>query len=55
MGVGIKKMEFYDWLNESNYFREKINNKEKELERKSKKIKVIVKEVKELIIDDKKM
>lgn len=50
MGVGLQPLEFSDCLTDSPYFREKLHTHEKELERTSQQIKVLVKEVKDLLI-----
>jgi len=50
MGVGLQPLEFSDCLTDSPHFREKLHTHEKELERTSQQIKVLVKEVKDLLV-----
>jgi hypothetical protein len=46
---GLKPLEFKDCLTDSPYFRENLHAHEKELDRTSSQIKVLVKDVKEIL------
>jgi hypothetical protein len=48
-GMGLQPLEFTDCLTDSPYFRENLHAHEKELERTSSQIKVLVKDVKEIL------
>lgn len=47
--MGLKPLEFKDCLTDSPYFRENLHAHEKELEKTSSQIKVLVKDVKEIL------
>ena len=47
--MGLQPLEFSDCLTDSPHFREKLHTHEKELERTSKAIKVLINECKDLV------
>lgn len=47
--MGLQPLEFTDCLTDSPYFRENLHAHEKELDRTSSQIKVLVKDVKEIL------